>query len=53
MEKPWQFKCMRCGHEYTKPYDPKAPLVEQSCPKCRSNSVRPVEAADAAAQRKT
>jgi len=36
---------MRCGHGYTEGYDPKAPLVERSCPACRSNSVRPIEAA--------
>jgi hypothetical protein len=33
---------MRCGHEYVEPYDPKAALIERSCPKCRSNSIRPV-----------
>ena len=31
---------MRCGHDYDEEYDPKAVLVERSCPKCRSNSIR-------------
>jgi len=34
---------MRCGHDYEETYDPKGVLTERSCPKCRSNSVRPVE----------
>jgi hypothetical protein len=38
---------MRCGHDYVEAYDPKAPLTERSCPKCRSNSVRPLEEAGA------
>ena len=46
MEKPWKFKCMRCGHDYVEDYDPKGIMTERSCPKCRSNSVRPVGAAD-------
>jgi hypothetical protein len=41
----WDWKCMRCGHDYQENYDPKAPLVERSCPSCRSNSVRPLAAA--------
>jgi DNA-directed RNA polymerase subunit RPC12/RpoP len=40
--KTWNWKCMRCGHDYTEPYDPKAAQSERSCPKCRSNSVRPL-----------
>jgi Zn finger protein HypA/HybF involved in hydrogenase expression len=44
VEKPWKFKCMRCGHGYVEDYDPKGPLIERACPKCRSNSVRPLEA---------
>jgi predicted nucleic-acid-binding Zn-ribbon protein len=47
LENLWKFKCMRCGHEYEEKYDPRAPLVERSCPKCRSNSVRPLAAKDA------
>jgi hypothetical protein len=43
---------MRCGHEYVDPYDPKAALVERSCPECRSNSVRPVGEKDAGAEAK-
>lgn len=34
---------MRCGHEYEADYDPKGVMTERSCPKCRSNSVRPLE----------
>jgi putative FmdB family regulatory protein len=33
------FKCLRCGHEYTDKYTPKVPQ-ERSCPNCGSNSVR-------------
>ena len=46
MEKPWLFRCMRCGHEYFESYDPKGDLVERSCPKCRSNSIRPIAEKD-------
>lgn len=42
MERPWVFRCMRCGEEYVEAYDSKAALIERSCPKCRSNSVRPL-----------
>ncbi len=38
--KPVPWACLRCGHRYTEDYDPKAPLIERQCPKCRSNSVR-------------
>jgi predicted nucleic acid-binding Zn-ribbon protein len=34
------FKCLRCGNEFKQPFDPKAPLIERTCPKCQSNSVR-------------
>jgi DNA-directed RNA polymerase subunit RPC12/RpoP len=34
------FKCLRCGLEYTGPFDPDTEPQERSCPKCRSNSVR-------------
>ena len=36
------FKCLRCGHEFKAPYDKKVP-VERACPKCNSNSVRPIK----------
>ena len=36
------FKCLRCGHEFTGPYDKKMP-IETTCPKCHSNSVRKVK----------
>ena len=42
METPWKFECMRCGHGYVEAYDPKGTMTERTCPKCRSNSVRPV-----------
>ena len=35
------FRCMRCGHEYTGPYNKKN-QVERMCRKCKSNSIRPV-----------
>jgi len=38
---------MRCGHDYLEAYDPQGAMSERSCPKCRSNSVRPLEEADA------
>lgn len=40
--RPYDWKCLRCGHGYQDSYDPSAPLVERQCPKCRSNSVRRV-----------
>jgi predicted Zn-ribbon and HTH transcriptional regulator len=33
-------KCLRCGHEYKELVEPKRPIVERICPKCKSNSVR-------------
>ena len=38
---------MRCGHDYVEAYDPKGIMTERTCPQCRSNSVRPIEAIDA------
>jgi len=38
------FKCLRCGHEFKMPFDPKGPMVERACPKCLSNSVRRMSA---------
>jgi len=35
------FKCLRCGHEWEGLYD-KASPVERECPKCGSNSQRPL-----------
>ncbi|MBU1638163.1 hypothetical protein KKC97_10915 [bacterium] len=37
-----KFKCMRCGNEYIETFDPKKEPVERTCPKCRSNSIRPL-----------
>ena len=33
------FKCLRCGHQYTGPFDKKN-IQERTCEKCGSNSVR-------------
>jgi DNA-directed RNA polymerase subunit RPC12/RpoP len=49
---PWIWKCMRCGHGYEEPYDPKGVQTERTCPQCRSNSVRPLEAKSAGAGKK-
>lgn len=45
------FYCMRCGHHFPLAYDPKV-VVERSCPKCGSNSVRLAPAAPPAAAQK-
>ncbi len=37
------FKCLRCGHGYTGDYVKKV-VVEKTCPKCGSNSVRKLKA---------
>jgi len=42
MEGQARFKCLRCGHEFVDSYDPKV-IVERSCPKCKSNSVRRIK----------
>ena len=41
-----QFYCLRCEHRFMGDYDAKK-VVERTCPKCRSNSVRLVPAAKA------
>ena len=33
------YKCLRCGNEFSDEYSPDL-IVEKSCPKCKSNSVR-------------
>lgn len=40
--KETDFKCLRCGHEFRGMYDKKIPM-ERACPKCSSNSVRPLK----------
>lgn len=40
MEETRPLRCMRCGHEYTAVYKKDGALVERTCPKCRSNSIR-------------
>lgn len=42
MEKEGNFECLRCGHKYVDTYTP-GKVVERTCPKCRSNSVRRVK----------
>ncbi|MGD8377670.1 MAG: hypothetical protein PVF68_16170 [Acidobacteriota bacterium] len=44
-----EFECLRCDHRFPVDYDPKA-IVERSCPKCGSNSVRPAPLEKAAAR---
>jgi len=41
MEKEIDFKCLRCGHWFKAPYKKNKP-EERACPKCSSNSVRPM-----------
>ena len=36
------FKCLRCGHDFVDMYDKVVP-EERACPKCSSNSVRPLK----------
>ena len=40
MSEQGNFKCLRCGLDFTESYDPKHEPQERSCPKCRSNSIR-------------
>jgi DNA-directed RNA polymerase subunit RPC12/RpoP len=41
MAEETKFKCLRCGHEFKGPYQ-KGVSKERACPKCGSNSVRPM-----------
>ena len=43
-----RFYCLRCEHRFMGDYDSKT-VVERTCPKCRSNSVRLEPVAKAAA----
>ena len=43
MAKQAKLKCLRCGYEYTAPTSEGAELVERTCPRCRSNSVRKIQ----------
>jgi len=47
MEETRRFRCMRCGHEYRGVDKKDGELVERSCPRCRSNSIRPIKEARA------
>jgi predicted nucleic acid-binding Zn-ribbon protein len=47
----YPYKCLRCGHDYGEFFDPRAPLVERTCPRCRSNSVRRLDAEKRKAKR--
>ncbi len=40
MEVQRQFRCMRCGNEFTALHTKDGELVERTCPQCRSNSIR-------------
>jgi len=40
MEEERRFRCMRCGHEFTALHRKDGELVERTCPRCRSNSIR-------------
>jgi len=35
-------KCLKCGYEYSELYDKSKGAKERACPKCKSNSVRPL-----------
>ncbi len=43
MEITRKFRCMRCTNEFVAPDTKDGEMVERTCPKCRSNSVRPVK----------
>jgi DNA-directed RNA polymerase subunit RPC12/RpoP len=43
MEEERRFRCMRCGHEFTALHRKDGELVERTCPRCRSNSIRPLK----------
>jgi len=42
MTQDGNFKCLRCGYEYSDKFTPGVPQ-ERSCPQCGSNSVRRLE----------
>ncbi len=46
MEVKREFRCMRCGNEFTAVDTKDGELVERMCPKCRSNSIRPAKLID-------
>ena len=43
MQEERRFRCMRCGHEFTAVHTKNGELVERTCPRCRSNSIRPLK----------
>jgi Zn finger protein HypA/HybF involved in hydrogenase expression len=43
-----EFECLRCEHRFQAEYDSRQ-VVERTCPKCASNSVRLAPVAKAAA----
>lgn len=45
MEIQRAFRCMRCGHEFTAAHTKDGKLVERTCSKCRSNSIRLIKEA--------
>jgi DNA-directed RNA polymerase subunit RPC12/RpoP len=48
MEEERRFRCMRCGHEFTALHRKNGELVERTCPRCRSNSIRPLKESEQA-----
>ncbi len=43
MEELATFRCLRCGHEFSAVHSKDGELVERTCPRCRSNSIRPIK----------
>ena len=46
------YKCLRCGNEFSDEYSPDL-IVEKSCPKCKSNSVRRLKTSNSTKQSET
>jgi DNA-directed RNA polymerase subunit RPC12/RpoP len=44
MEETRRFRCLHCGNEFTAVDTKDGEAVERTCPRCRSNSVRPIAA---------
>lgn len=44
------FRCMACRHQYQEKVE-KGEDQERSCPKCRSNSIRPLKKAEETSRR--
>ncbi len=46
MEIARKFRCMRCTNEFAAADTKDGEMVERTCPKCRSNSIRPIKEQD-------